>query len=98
MTVVVARRRLILSFAAVAVLVGALTAAVYASQASDWSSVSLLGLLFVLATGSEMLAFEIKGLRLTGSFLAIVLAMALLGPAPAVVLSLIGALFDGALK
>src|SRR4051812_19991441 len=98
MTVVVARRRLILSFAAVAVLLGALTATVFTSRASDWSSFSLLGLLFVLATGSEMLAFEIKGLRLTGSFLAIVLAMALLGPAPAVVLSLIGALFDAALK
>ena len=35
-----------------------------------------------------MLGFEIKGLRLSGSFLSIVLAMALLGPAPAVALAL----------
>ena len=57
------------------------------SRADDWSPLSLLGLLFVLAAGSELLGFEIKGLRLSGSFLSIVLAMALLGPAPAVALA-----------
>ena len=40
-------------------------------------------LLFVLAVGSDMLTVEIRGLRVSGAFLAIVLAMALLGPAPA---------------
>src|SRR5262249_6236891 len=98
MTRVVARRRLILSVAAVAVLAGALTATVFTSRASDWSSISLLGLLFVLATSSELLAFEVKGLRLSGSFLAIVLGMVLLGPAPAVALSVGCTLFDAVLK
>ena len=37
----------------------------------------------MLAAGSELLNFEIRALRLSGSFVAFVLAMALLGPAPA---------------
>jgi len=66
----------------------ATTAAISTSRAADWQPAALLGLLFVLAAGSELLAFEIKGLRLSGSFLSIVLAAALLGPAPAVALAL----------
>ena len=41
-----------------------------------------------------MLGFEIRGLRLSGSFLSIVLAMALLGPAPAAALGVGCALVD----
>ena len=41
-------------------------------------------LLFVLAVGSDVLTVEVRKVRISGSFLAIVLAMALLGPAPAV--------------
>jgi putative nucleotidyltransferase with HDIG domain len=67
----------------------------HASRSDDWDSLSLLALLFVLAAGSEMLAFEIRGLRLSGSFLSIVLAMALLGPAPAAALGIACALVDG---
>ena len=40
-------------------------------------------LLLVLAIGSDVLTIEFRGLRVSGSFLALVLAMALLGPAPA---------------
>ena len=56
------------------------------------------GLLFVLATGTEMLNVEVKNLRLTGSFVAIVLAMALLGPAPAAALAAACALLDAAVS
>jgi putative nucleotidyltransferase with HDIG domain len=91
----VSKHRVILSFVSAAILAVATVAAVHASRADDWSSLSLLGLLFVLAAGSEMLGFEIKGLRLSGSFLSIVLAMALLGPAPAVALAIACALVDG---
>ena len=56
------------------------------SRAADWRPLSLLGLLLVLAVGSDAARVEIRGLRLSGAFLAIVLAMALLGPAPAVAL------------
>src|SRR5688500_13924531 len=77
-----------------AILFAAPLGAVVASRADDWAPLSLFGLLFVLATGTEMLNVEVKNLRLTGSFVAIVLAMALLGPAPAAALAAACALLD----
>ncbi len=77
-----------------AILFAATLGAVVASRADDWAPLSLFGLLFVLATGTEMLNVEVKNLRLTGSFVAIVLAMALLGPAPAAALAAACALLD----
>jgi putative nucleotidyltransferase with HDIG domain len=53
------------------------------SRASDWHPVELVVLLAVLAVVSDAMAVEVRGLRLSGSFVALVLAMALLGPAPA---------------
>jgi putative nucleotidyltransferase with HDIG domain len=50
---------------------------------ADWYPFELVGLLFVLAVGSDMLTVEVKGVWISGSFVALVLAMALLGPAPA---------------
>src|SRR3954468_9670476 len=90
----VARRRLILSLAAVAVLAGTLSAAVLTSRSADWFNLSLFGLLFVLSTASELLSVEVRGLRLSGSFLALVLAMSLLGPAPAVALGVSSVIVD----
>ena len=62
----------------------AVLAAALLSTAADWQPIELVLLLFVLAVGSDLLTVEVRGLRVSGSFLAIVLAMALLGPAPAV--------------
>jgi putative nucleotidyltransferase with HDIG domain len=62
----------------------AVAAAMMANDAADWQPIELVLLLFVLAVGSDMLTVEVRGMRASGSFLAIVLAMALLGPAPAV--------------
>jgi putative nucleotidyltransferase with HDIG domain len=87
-------RRRILTAVSGVLLLAAIAAAAAASRSSDWAPLSLLGLLFVLAAGSEMLGFQVKGLRLSGSFLAIVLAMALLGPAPAVALALACSIVD----
>jgi len=56
------------------------------SEARDWTPWELFGLLFVLAIGSDMLIVEVRSFRVSGSFLAIVLAMALLGPTPAAVI------------
>jgi len=81
------RRQLTLSVVAAALLASAIAGAALTSRAEDWTSLSLIGMLFVLAAGSELLSFELKGLRLSGSFLALVLAMALLGPAPAAAIS-----------
>jgi putative nucleotidyltransferase with HDIG domain len=77
-----------------AILATATTGAVLTSRAEDWAPLSLFGLLFVLAASSELLAFQIRGLRLSGSFVSMVLAMALLGPAPAAALAAGCALVD----
>jgi putative nucleotidyltransferase with HDIG domain len=79
-----------------AILAAATAGAVLTSRAEDWAPLSLLGLLFVLAASSEMLGFRIRGLELSGAFLSIVLAMALLGPAPAAALAVGCALVDSA--
>ena len=51
-------------------------------------------MLAVLAWGSDFLTLETKRARISGSFLGLVLAMALLGPAPAVAIGLGCALVD----
>jgi putative nucleotidyltransferase with HDIG domain len=58
------------------------------SQADDWNPVGLAALLLVISIASDALGVETRGMRLSGSFIAIVLAMALLGPAPAVAIAL----------
>lgn len=88
------RRQVTLSAVSAALLAGALASAAMVSRAEDWESLSLIGMLFVLAAGSEMLSFELRGLRLSGSFLALVLAMALLGPAPAAAIGVACSLVD----
>ncbi len=70
-------------------------AAIACNSAADWRPGALVGLLLVLAVGSDAVALEIRGMRLSGSFLAIVLAMALLGPAPAVALGAASSVIDG---
>src|SRR6478735_12653407 len=92
------RRERMVTLVAAAILVAATVGAVLTSHAEDWRPLAVLGLLTVLALGSETLSFEIRGLRLSGSFLAIVLAMALLGPAPAVALACACTLFESALN
>lgn len=73
----------------------ALAGAVASSERADWQPVELVALLAVLAVGSDLLALEADRLRVSGSFLALVLAMALLGPAPAAAIGLLCAAVDG---
>jgi putative nucleotidyltransferase with HDIG domain len=87
------RKALILA-AQIAVLVAVIVVGVVYSHAADWYPAALVGLLFVLAVGSDMLSVEIRGVRVSGAFLAIVLAMALLGPAPAAAMGFVSALLD----
>ena len=80
-------RRQGLIFAGVLVsLIVAVIVGVAVSELRDWQPWELFGLLLVLAIGSDMLIVEVRSFRVSGSFLAIVLAMALLGPAPAAVI------------
>jgi putative nucleotidyltransferase with HDIG domain len=66
----------------------ALTTAGLTTHAADWQPVGLLLALVVLAVGSDLLGFSIRGLHLSGAFAAIVLASVLLGPAPAILVAL----------
>jgi len=73
----------------VVLLVAAIAAAAATSRSSDWHPAGLVVLLAILALVSDAVAITARGMRLSGSFIALVLAMALLGPAPAVLLGLL---------
>ena len=81
------RRRALFALEA-AVLAGSLGAAALLSTPDQWEQRDLVGLLAVLAWGSDFLTLETKRARISGSFLGLVLAMALLGPAPAAIIGL----------
>ncbi len=76
------------------VLGAGLVAAVLSSRTADWQPVYLVTLLLVLAIGSEAMTIELRRVRMSGSFLALVLAMALLGPAPAALIGAVSVLAD----
>jgi putative nucleotidyltransferase with HDIG domain len=77
-----------------AVLVAACLVAALDSTAADWRPPELFIVLLALAIGSDFLALQHRAQRISGSFLAIVLAMALLGPAPAVAIGVLSVLVD----
>jgi putative nucleotidyltransferase with HDIG domain len=84
-----------LILAAQAVVLGlATTAAIMANEPADWQPIELVGLLLVLAVGSDLLAVEVRGVRISGAFLSVVLAMALLGPAPAAAIGFASTMLD----
>ena len=86
-----ARVRILLA-AEVAVGVMAAGVAVMTSSAGDWHPTALVALLAALAVGSDLLAVYTSRMRLSGAFLAIVLATVLLGPAPAVAIGVVSSL------
>ena len=76
------------------ILVATLVAAAASSEAEDWQPLGLVAVLLALAIGSDLLALQHRSQRVSGSFMAIVLAMALLGPAPAVLIGVVSVLVD----
>jgi putative nucleotidyltransferase with HDIG domain len=66
------------------------------SSADQWEPWPLVGLLVVLVLGSDFIVLDAKRFRIGGSFLGLVLVMAVLGPAPAVALGLASAAIDAA--
>ena len=70
----------------IGILAGGVVTGVAISEADDWRPFPLFVLLLVLANVSEAFRLKAKHLNISASFLAIVLAMTLLGPAPAAVL------------
>src|SRR6188472_1133587 len=77
-----------------AVMVTAVIVAALESSASDWEPAPLVGVLLALALATDWFAVSYGGQRISGSFLALVLAMALLGPAPATAIGIASVLFD----
>jgi putative nucleotidyltransferase with HDIG domain len=75
-------RRLFWS-AEVLLLAGTIAAAALLSHADEWSPLLLVGLLLMLAMLGEWFSVEVSDGQLSASLVAIVLAMGLLGPAPA---------------
>jgi putative nucleotidyltransferase with HDIG domain len=65
-------------------LAGAVAVAVLTSHAADWHPVELVALLLVLSVVGEWLTITMGSQSVSAGFVALVLAMCLLGPAPAV--------------
>jgi putative nucleotidyltransferase with HDIG domain len=77
-----------------ALLVGALSIAVLSSSARDWQPPELLALLLVLSVVGEWMTITIGNQTLSASFIALVLAMILLGPAPAAAIGIVAVIAD----
>ena len=88
-----ARSKRLLAGEVVLLLVAGAVAAVD-STADDWRPPELFVVLLALAAGSDLLAIRHRAQRISGSFLALVLAMALLGPAPAAAIGVLSVLVD----
>ena len=76
------------------ILLGTLVAAAASSEAEDWQPLGLVAVLLVLAVVSDLLALQQGSQRISGAFFAVVLAMALCGPAPAVLIGVVSVLVD----
>ncbi len=70
-------------------LLGVAATTVLISRPQEWHPVSLVVLLLGLALVAERLEFEIRGQHLSASLVVLVLAMSLLGPAPAVAFGIV---------
>jgi putative nucleotidyltransferase with HDIG domain len=73
---------------------GSLIAGVMLSNADDWKSLTLFLLLLGLAVVSEAFRIVTKQFTISAAFLALVLGMTLMGPAPAAALGVAGVLFS----
>jgi putative nucleotidyltransferase with HDIG domain len=94
----VTRRQGLIVLGQLGALLAAVSVAAVAGSPSTWDPIELVGLLLVLSVGSEILTVEIRGLSISGAFIALVLAMALLGPVPAAIIGSTTALVDSAMR
>jgi signal transduction histidine kinase len=91
---IVSQPTLVLAHAAV--LVACVVAAVAISTPAQWHPLKLLVVLAIFGTVSEMSTVEFPVLRRSLSSVALVLAMAFLGPAPTMALALVPIMVDSA--
>src|ERR1700710_1899150 len=73
-------------------LTGTVAAAALLSRAQDWQPFAIVGLLLVLSLVGHPLTVMIGGGMMTAAHIALVLAMCLLGPAPAVAFGIAAAI------
>jgi putative nucleotidyltransferase with HDIG domain len=85
-------------FAESVVLIVAVATAVLISQAQEWSPLILVVLLLSLALIGQRLSVTLRNQQVTAAFLALVLAMALLGPIPAMCFGLVAMVVTSALR
>jgi putative nucleotidyltransferase with HDIG domain len=81
------RKETILATQAAAIL-SAAAGAVLTSEPAQWQPAGLVLVLIALAVASDVMIVEVRGLRVSGAFFSVVLAMVLLGPAPAVAIGI----------
>jgi putative nucleotidyltransferase with HDIG domain len=75
-------------------LVGSLVAAALLSQEADWEPASLFVLLLALIVASESFRIVTRQITVSAAFLALVLAMTLMGPAPAAALGVLSMVYS----
>jgi putative nucleotidyltransferase with HDIG domain len=81
-------KRRLFWLAQVLLFAGSIGVAAWVSRAQEWHPFSLLALLLAVGLVGERLEFEIRGRHLSASLVVLVLAMSLLGPAPAVAIGI----------
>src|ERR1700689_2136316 len=84
--------------AEIVVLTGTIAAAAWLSSAEEWQPLALVSLLLVLTLVGDWLSIETPGGELSCALVAIVLVMALLGPAPAMAFSVAGTILNSATR
>ncbi len=75
-------------------LAGAVAVAVLTSRSAQWHPIELVGLLLVLSVIGEWLTITVGSQSVSSGFVALVLAMILLGPAPAVAIGAVAIAAD----
>jgi putative nucleotidyltransferase with HDIG domain len=76
------------------ILAAAIAGAALTSRAADWRHWELLVILLLLAVATDLLAISTKRVRISGAQVVLVLAMVLLGPAPAVAVGVASIVID----
>jgi putative nucleotidyltransferase with HDIG domain len=90
----VSRRERALLAGQLSLLAGAAAAAPLLSRKEDWAPIGLFVLLLTIGALSSAFRFKMAGFQVSTSFLAIILALTLLGPTPAAVLAVVAVLID----
>jgi putative nucleotidyltransferase with HDIG domain len=81
-----------------ALLAGALAAGVALSRPEEWHPVELFLLLMALGVIGDRLAVTVRNQNLSAAFVALVLAMTLLGPLPAIAIGLVVVAVDARVR